>query len=118
MVLSTFIVKYRRNQDRATQIANADVAFFYMPWMSIDGMLDAMDRYNASILEYGRSHDVPVVDDRDAIPADAEHFTDCMHLADKGATSMANRFLRFLRTSGQMDELVTKVKAVQKGNLP
>jgi hypothetical protein len=59
-----------------------------------------------------------VVDDRDAIPADAEHFTDCMHLADKGATSMANRFLRFLRTSGQMDELVTKVKAVQKGNLP
>ena len=117
MVLSTFIVKYRRNQDRATQIANADVAFFYMPWMSIDGMLDAMDRYNASILEYGRSHDVPVVDDRDAIPADAEHFTDCMHLADKGAASMANRFFRFLRTSGQMDRLVMKVKTAQKGNL-
>ena len=54
LVVSTFIVKYRRHQDRATQIANADVAFYYMPWMSIDGMLDAMDKYNAAIIEYRR----------------------------------------------------------------
>jgi hypothetical protein len=40
-LLSTSIVKYRRSQSRATKIANADVAFYYMPWMSIDGMLDA-----------------------------------------------------------------------------
>ena len=99
LVLSTFIVKYRRNQDRATQVANADVAFYYMPWMSIDGMLDAMDRYNGAILAYGRAHAVPVVDDREAIPPDAEHFSDCMHLVDKGAERMADRFARFLRSS-------------------
>ena len=96
-VLSTFIVKYRRDQDRATQIANADVAFYYMPWMSIDGMLDAMDVYNGAILEYGRRTGVPVVDDRTVIPPDAEHFTDCMHLADAGNTDMAERFARFLK---------------------
>ena len=100
LVLSTFIVKYRRDQDRATQIANADVAFYYMPWMSIDGMLDAMDRYNAAIVDYGQRAGVPVIDDRTSIPPDAEHFTDCMHLADKGNEAMAERFYRFFRTSG------------------
>src|SRR6185503_16030554 len=39
LVLSTFIVKFRRNQPREIQLANADVEFYYMPWMSIDGML-------------------------------------------------------------------------------
>jgi hypothetical protein len=37
-----------------------------------------------------------VVDDRDAIPADAEHFVDCMHLSDQGADAMAERFARYL----------------------
>jgi lysophospholipase L1-like esterase len=98
LVLSTFIVKYRRDQDRALQIANADVAFYYMPWMSIDGMLDAMDVYNSAILDYGKRTGLAVVDDRNIIPPDAQHFTDCMHLADKGNEVMAERFYRYLRT--------------------
>src|SRR5688500_18306525 len=105
LVLSTFLVKYRRGQDRATQIANADVAFYYMPWMSIDGMLDAMDKYNEAILRYGRQRGLRVVDDREAIPPDAEHFTDCMHLADKGAEAMADRFFRALAASAELQRL-------------
>ncbi len=108
MMLSTFVVKYRRNQDRATQVANADVAFYYMPWMSIEGLLDAMDVYNAAILDYASEHQLPAVDDRDSIPPDAEHFTDCMHLADKGAEAMADRFLRGMRTGGLVDRLIAK----------
>jgi hypothetical protein len=97
LVLSTFIVKYRRDQDRATQIANADVAFFYMPWMSIDGMLNAMDVYNQAILDFGNKNGLTVVDDRFAIPPDAAHFSDCMHLLDKGNAAMAERFYQQLR---------------------
>ena len=108
LVLSTFLVKYRRNQERSVQIANADVAFYYMPWMSIDGMLDAMDVYNGAILNYARTHDVPVVDDREAIPPDAAHYTDCMHFNDGGAEAMADRFYRFLRQSDIVDGLVSK----------
>jgi lysophospholipase L1-like esterase len=104
-MLSTFIVKYRRGQDRETQIRNADVAFFYMPWMSIDGMLQAMDLYNQAILEYAAKHDLPVVDDRDAIPPDAEHFTDCMHLADRGADVMADRFARYFTEHRIIEQL-------------
>jgi hypothetical protein len=47
-------VKFRPNQPREVQIANADVEFYYMPWMSIDGMFDAMDTYNQAILDYAR----------------------------------------------------------------
>jgi len=108
MLLSTFIVKFRRDQDRAVQVKNADVAFFYMPWMSIEGMLDAVDRYNQAILDYGHRAGIPVVDDRDAIPADGEHFADCMHLLDKGSEAMADRFARFLRASGLVDQLVRR----------
>jgi lysophospholipase L1-like esterase len=110
LMLSTFLVKYRRNQDRATQMANADVAFYYMPWMSIEGMLDAMDVYNQAILDYAARAHLAVVDDREAIPPDAEHFTDCMHLTDKGAQAMAERFHRYMRAHGTMEPLVASLK--------
>jgi hypothetical protein len=106
LMLSTFLVKYRRGQARSAQVANADVAFYYMPWMSIDGMLDAMDVYNNAILRYAKEHDLPVVDDRDAIPADAEHYSDCMHFKDSGAEAMADRFYRYFRSAEIVDRLL------------
>jgi len=113
LVLSTFIVKFRRNQPRETQIANADVEFFYMPWMSIDGMLDAIDTYNQAILDYAARNRLPVVDDREAVPADAEHFSDAMHFVDKGAEAMADRFFRYLETSNELQRAITKARAAQ-----
>ncbi len=109
-VLSTFIVKYRHGQDRATQIANANVAFYYMPWMSIDGMLNAMDVYNGAIVAYGRKNELMVVDDRYAIPADDEDFADCMHLADKGNEAMAERFFKAFEESGLDERLCQRVR--------
>ena len=110
MVLSTFIVKYRRDQDRATQIANADVAFYYMPWMSIDGMLHAMDVYNQAILDYASDHGLVVIDDRFAVPADAEHFVDCMHLSSQGNAVMATRFARGLKASRLLPSVVAAAR--------
>lgn len=115
MVLSTFVVKYRRDQDRATQIANADVAFYYMPWMSIDGLLEAMDIYNQAILDYARNHDVFAIDDRFAVPADAAHFVDCMHLSTLGNAVMATRFARGLRSSGLLPPIVAGARGRAPG---
>jgi lysophospholipase L1-like esterase len=113
LVLSTFIVKFRRNQPRETQLANADVEFYYMPWMSIDGMLDAMDIYNQAILDYAMRNNLPVVDDREAVPPDAEHFSDAMHFLDKGAEAMADRFFRYLRTSDALQHAIAKARIGQ-----
>jgi hypothetical protein len=118
LVLSTFLVKYRRDQDRATQIKNADVAFFYMPWMSIDGMLDAMDVYNQSILDYAKRRSLPVVDDREAIPPDAVHYSDCMHLLDPGSEAMAERFSRFLLDSRVLDRAVSAAGGTPASHAP
>ena len=115
LVLSTFIVKFRRNQPRETQIANADVEFYYMPWMSIDGMLDAMDTYNEAILDYAARHGLPVVDDREAVPPDADHFSDAMHFVDKGAEAMADRFFNYLGTSQELQHAIVRARAAQDG---
>jgi lysophospholipase L1-like esterase len=115
LVLSTFIVKFRRNQPREAQIANADVEFYYMPWMSIDGMLGAMDTYNQAILDYATRNDLPVVDDRDTVPPDAEHFSDAMHFLDKGAEAMADRFFNYLRTSQALQHAIARTRAAQAG---
>jgi|GEM_PF-1097007 Lysophospholipase L1 and related esterases len=109
LVLSTFVVKYRRNQERPEQVANADIAFYYMPWMSMDDLLDGTDAYNAAVLEFGSTSGVPVVDDREVIPADAEHFVDCCHLADKGCARMAERFFSFL----EQQQLVRPIVAAK-----
>ena len=107
-LLSTFLVKYRRNQDRATQIVNADIAFYYMPWMSIDGLLNSVDLYNQAILDYAKRANLPVVDDREAIPPDTEHYSDCVHMLDKGSELMADRFAKYLRASGVVDRLIAR----------
>lgn len=59
---------------------------------------------------------VPVVDGRHAIPADAEHFVDCMQLADKDI-SKADPLFRFMSASGQVDELMpgTRPASLEKG---
>ena len=115
LVLSTFIVKFRRNQPRETQVANADVEFYYMPWMSMEGMLDAMDTYNQAILDYAARNSVPVVDDREAVPPDAEHFSDAMHFLDKGAEAMADRFFKYLRTSTELQRAITSARIAHDG---
>jgi lysophospholipase L1-like esterase len=115
LVLSTFIVKFRRNQPRETQLANADVEFYYMPWMSIEGMLNAMDTYNQSILEYAARNRLPVVDDREAVQPDSEHFSDAMHFLDKGAEAMADRFFRYLRTSDELKHAIAKARSPEDG---
>jgi hypothetical protein len=70
-------------------------------------MLDAMDVYNDALLKYGNREGLLVVDDRFAIPPDAEHFSDCMHLRDKGNEAMAERFARALINAGVLSATPT-----------
>jgi lysophospholipase L1-like esterase len=111
LVLSSFIVKYRRDQSRETQIANADVAFYYTPWITIDGLFDAIETYNAAIAELSRAKKIPFVDDRDAVTPDAKHFADFIHFTDAGCTQMAERFFRFFDTSNILNPIVDRAKA-------
>jgi lysophospholipase L1-like esterase len=111
LVLSTYVVKYRREQPRPVQTANADIAFFYMPWMTMDALLDAMDYYNQAIVDFAESRSIPVVADTDSIPPDAAHFADCVQLTDQGCEAMALRFMRFFDESRVLDPIVERAAA-------
>jgi lysophospholipase L1-like esterase len=107
-MLSTFIVKYRREQPRATQIDNASIAFFYMPWMTIEGLLDGTDLYNKALLDYAKSHGVPIVDDRESVPGDDRHFVDWAHFSEEGAMKMAERFAHSLEEQGRIQNILAR----------
>lgn len=106
LVLSTFLVKYRREQSRTEQLKNADVAFYYMPWMSIEALLDAMDLYNRAIVNLAHARGIPVVTERESIPADERHYVDCMHMTDAGSRRLAERFAQFLIDHRILEEMI------------
>jgi len=111
LVLSTYLVKYRREQPREEQIRNADVAFFFMPWMTVDLLLDGMDLYNAAIVDFARSNDVSVVTDRTSIPGESEYFVDCMHFTDRGHQMMAERVFKHFMAEGLVDSVLARRRA-------
>ena len=106
LILSTFIVKYRQTQTDDEKEANADIAFYQMPWMTVDLLLAGIDRYNLAVRRFGRQHNVLVVDDNVTIPGDSKHFVDCMHLSDKGCDVMAQRFANSLIRSKVVERVL------------
>jgi hypothetical protein len=82
-----------------------------MPRMTIDGLFDAMETYNAAIAGLGRAKNIPFVDDRDIVTPDAKHFADCVHFTDAGCAQMAERFFRFFDKSNILDPIVDRAKA-------
>jgi lysophospholipase L1-like esterase len=113
LVLSCFLTKYRRDQSPEVQIANADVAFYYMPWMSIDSLLDGMDLYNEAIVRFSDSRGIPVVTDRQSVPADETHFADFAHFTDAGCDVLAGRFADFLAEKEILEPIVDRVSESQ-----
>ena len=112
-VLSTYLVKYRRDQTPAAQAANIGVLFYYMPWATPDDFLDAMDYYNEAIVAFARANGVPVLEERVSIPGDDRHFVDYIHLTDAGCAKMAERFDRFLEEQKLVQPLVDRVRAAR-----
>ena len=78
--------------------------------MTIDGLLDGMDRYNEAIVAFAASQGIPVVTDREGVPADDEHYVDWAHMTDRGNASMAERFRRFFVEQG----LITRAIAARQ----
>jgi lysophospholipase L1-like esterase len=110
LLLSTFVVKFRREQPRDTQMANARLAFYHMPWASMEDLIDVFDVYNSAIIGFASSRGIPVVTDVESIPADDEHFVDYMHFTDAGCEAMARRMGDFIEQKRLLDALIAKRK--------
>jgi len=110
LAVSPFFVKFRREQERSVQVANADFASYFMPWMSIEDLNNAFDAYNKGLVDYARANDMPVIEETTSIPGDAKHFVDCCHFSAAGCVLMANRMLTTLEQGGTLQRIMAARK--------
>ena len=105
VVLITFAHKQRREQPPEAQRAAATTSLLWMPYMSLQGVLDGFDAYDRVIREVGAAEDVILVEGEDSIPGDDEHFADSVHFTDAGCRLQAERVLAALLASPRLDWL-------------
>ena len=105
VAVATFATQYREEQPAEQQLEAASTSLYYMPYLTIDGLLTSFDAYHDVIREVAESEGVLLVGDEDAIPGDPTHFKDSVHLTDEGSAKMADRVSRALLESDRFLEL-------------
>ncbi len=75
--------------------------------LTVKGLLDAYDAYNAAIRDAAEASGVVLIDGDTEIPGDAVHFVDTMHFSDAGSEAMARRVVRTLAAAEPFRRLVS-----------
>ena len=89
--LVTFSPKVRREMDEKARLAASNTSLFYMPYMTVDALIDGFERYNQVIREVAQEQGVLLIDGEFEVPGDDTHFNDSVHLTDAGCEKMAAR---------------------------
>jgi lysophospholipase L1-like esterase len=109
VAIATFSYRVRRSQSAAQQRTAATTSLFYMPYMSVDQLIDTFDAYNAAIRRVARESGAILIGDEDSIPADAENFNDSVHFRDRGCRAMARRVEQVLCARPEVESAVNKL---------
>ncbi len=91
VVLVTFAHRPRRGQEPEHLAEAVASSRFYMPWLSVEHILDGFDAYNRVIREVAAETGAILVAREDEIPGDAIHFVDSVHFTDAGCERQAER---------------------------
>jgi hypothetical protein len=103
----------RRGQSKSDQVAGAATDLFYMPYMTIEGLLDMRDGYNQVIRQVGSDLHVPVVAARLTVPGDKEHYRDSAHYTPAGSAIAGRATGEALRDLPEVRELIGRCAAVR-----
>ncbi len=106
VAVATFSHKVRRSQPPEVQLRACTLNLYWMPFMSVEGFLDAWDAYNRAIRAAARESGAILIEGEDSIPGDDAHFVDSIHFSDTGATLMSDRVVRALVASPEFNQLV------------
>ncbi len=104
--LITFSPKVRREMDEKTRLDACNTSLFYMPYMTVDALLDGFDRYNQIIVDVAKEQGVLLIDGEFEIPGDDTHFNDSVHLKDAGCKKMAERVVKRLAAAPAFQALL------------
>jgi lysophospholipase L1-like esterase len=106
VAIATISSQLRHEQTESEQIRAANTALFFMPYMSIDGLLQARDEFNRVIREVGRRRGVVVIGGEEDIPGDRLHYVDTAHFTKEGSRRMAERVSQALLADPQVRALL------------
>ena len=99
VALASLSTQVRRSQSPEEQAESTETSIYYMPFMSVDSLIDSYEWYNDVIRDVAAKTDVLLIGDEHRIPGDSVHFT------YKGSAVMAARVTAALSTSPRLREL-------------
>jgi hypothetical protein len=111
VVLVTFAHQIRREQSDAERQRASELSLYYIPALTVEGLLDGFDEYNRVIREVAKRRETILIEGEDEIPGDELHFADSVHFTDKGSRLMASRVAGALGGNPLFRDLVTKTAA-------
>lgn len=115
VAVATHSHKFRRDQSEDEQLKAANSALYYMPYMTLGGLLDAYNNYNNVIREVARETNVILIEAEFGIPGDDTHFNDSVHFTDAGSEVMARVVAEALVQSQALQELVRSARVRRLG---
>lgn len=107
VAVATFSPRVRASQSSDAQLEACNTSLYYMPYMSVKGLLAGFDAYNEAIRRVAATTGAVLVDGEDRIPGDGEHYNDSVHFKAAGCAAMAKRVMLALSKS---EDLATLVK--------
>ncbi len=107
-VLLTNGSRVGREQSPRQQTVAAATVLFYMPYLTVEGFLDAHDAYNEAIVNVAARHGAILVDAYENIPKDELHYADSHHLKDAGSRQLGADLARELVAAPRFREVLRR----------
>ena len=114
IVLVTFSTQLREEQPPEQQSRAAASSLYYMPYMSVNGLIQGYAEYNDAVRQVASETGALLIDGENSIPGDAQHFADSVHFTDKGSHLMARRVARGLIQSPRLQELAANILSAKR----
>ncbi len=103
----TFSPRIRRGQSVAERKQAAVTSLYYMPYMTLDGLVAGYEEYNRVIRSVAAETGAVLIGGEEQIPADDVHYNDSVHFRDTGSRAMAARVSQALLDAPPFRELVS-----------
>jgi len=111
VAVATFAPRLRPGQSLTEQRRAAVTSLYYMPYLSLDGLLAGFAEYNRVIRAVAAETGALLIAGDDQIPADDLHYADSVHFRDAGSRAMAARVTQALLAAPPFQALVSRVGA-------
>jgi len=93
VVVPSFSTRFRASQSESERLEACNTALYYMPYMTVEGLLELFSAYNGVLREVAATTGALLIGGEEEIPGDGTHFTDSVHFTDEGSRRMADRIV-------------------------